>query len=210
MHVQRYLAGGLLALAPLLAGAQTRSFDVDAGASDVHWRIYKAGAFSRFGHNHVISVDGLEGTVELAADGTARWTLSFDVAGLVVDDPDLRDRYGEDFASEPTADDIAGTKTNMLSETVLNGEQFGTITLSGGGSPGDDELPVSIEILGRAVDLTIPASVRLEGDMLVAEGEFSLQHADLGMEPFSVMMGALQVGPQIDFSYRIHATAVDR
>ena len=35
---------------------QFETYQVDAGASDIHWRVYKAGALSRLGHNHVISV----------------------------------------------------------------------------------------------------------------------------------------------------------
>lgn len=210
MNFGRNVIAGMLVLAPVLAGAQAGTFAIDSDASDLHWRVYKAGAFARLGHNHVISVAGLDGTVELAEDGSADWTLSFAVDDLVVDDPSLRDRYGEDFSSEPSPDDIAGTKRNMLSETVLDGEQHETIRISGGGSLGDTELPIRIEMLGRTIDLTVPGSVTRDVDTLVATGEFSLQHADLGMEPFSVMMGALQVGPQIDFSYRIHAIAADR
>ena len=33
----------------------------------------------------------------------------------------------------------------------------------------------------------------------------ALNHADLGMQPFSVMMGALQVGEKLSFSYRVVA-----
>jgi hypothetical protein len=216
MGMQRKLAV-LLACAPALAfaqgGTETRLFVVDAGASDVHWRVYKAGAFARFGHNHVIAVSGLTGSIELAADGDADWTLSFDVDDLVVDNPALRGRYGEEFASEPTDDDIAGTKRNMLSDTVLNGAENGTIRLTGSaytGSLENAQLSVVVEMLGRSIALTLPGSISVEGENLIAEGEFSLQHADLGMEPFSVMMGALQVAPQLDFSYRIHAVARDR
>ena len=210
----RSIAGATVAFAAVLmttnAYSQAGSFRVDDEASNVHWRVYKAGAFSRFGHNHVISVAGLNGQIDLAADGSADWSLQFEVGDLVVDDPELRRTYGEDFSSEPSEDDIAGTKRNMLSDTVLDGEQFSTIRLSGSqesGSLGAVELAVEVEMLGRVINLTVPASVSVEGDSLVAEGEFSLQHSDLGMEPFSVMMGALQVGPQLDFSFSIHAVA---
>ena len=37
------------------------------------------------------------------------------------------------------------------------------------------------------------------------QGEFELNHADLGMQPFSVMMGALQVGEKLSFAYDIKA-----
>jgi hypothetical protein len=68
---------------------------------------------------------------------------------------------------------------------------------------------LTIDVLGRSVTHTVPTSVVIEGDGLIATGEFALQHADLGMKPFSVMMGALQVGDQLDFIYRVHANKVD-
>ena len=39
----------------------------------------------------------------------------------------------------------------------------------------------------------MPTDVTIENGELHATGEFELNHADLGMQPFSVMMGALQV-----------------
>jgi len=195
-----------------VAGAQgpaERVFDIDAAGSDVHWRVYKAGAFARFGHNHVIAARELDGTVRLAASpADSEWELTIPYDGIVIDDPALRSLYGEDFASEPSADDIAGTRKNMLTEDVLNGEAYSEIVIRGTrlqGALGDAELPVVIELLGRSVALTLPARIEIDGNGLTASGEFSLDHSDLGMEPFSVMMGALQVGPRLDFTYRIHA-----
>lgn len=209
----RIRAGCLaLLLVSVAAGAQgsvERIFDIDAGGTDVHWRVYKAGAFARFGHNHVIAARELEGSVRLAASpGDSEWELTIPYAGLVVDDPALRSLYGEDFSSEPSADDIASTRTNMLTDKVLNGEQYSQIVIRGAGLEGSLEnarLPVVVELLGRSIALTLPARIEIDDHSLTASGEFSLEHADLGMEPFSVMLGALQVGSTLDFTYRIHA-----
>ena len=191
------------------APAAGRMFDVDAGRSEVYWRVYKAGAFARFGHNHVISVGEMTGSVTLAGElAESVWELAIPVDALIVDDPELRDRYGEEFASEPSDEDVAGTRTNMLSETVLNGEVHPLIRIRGAGFEGiaeEAEFPVVIEMLGREIELALPGQLVVAGGELTVSGEFSLVHADLGMEPFSVMMGALQVGERLDFSYRIHA-----
>ena len=45
----------------------------------------------------------------------------------------LRGTLGADFASVPTADDIAGTHKNMLSDKVLDGEKYPRIRLVGTG-----------------------------------------------------------------------------
>lgn len=202
-------------LLPVAICAQTTAeYEVRADRSQVRWLVYKAGAFARFGHNHVISTKALSGVIRVSDDITAtEWDLGMTVADLVIDDPDLRALEGEEFSSEPTDEDIAGTRTNMLSETVLNGTQFPVIAIAGHGFAGtlaDARVNVTIEILGRSIELTLPSEIVMEGDGLTATGAFSLIHEDLGMEPFSVMMGALQVGEKMDFTYHIHATRVNR
>lgn len=204
----RSLCITLLILVTGAASAQ-EAYEIDPAGSNVHWLVYKAGAFARFGHNHVISVGEMQGQVVVESDlAASRFEITIPVASLIVDNPALRAGYGEEFASEPTEEDIAGTKRNMLSETVLNGEQFPELKISGTGLSAldsDASLKITVEILGREVVLQVPASVEISADSVTATGEFSLTHADLGMQTFSVMMGALQVGEQLDFSYRVHA-----
>ena len=188
---------------------------VDPAQSDFHWLVYKAGAFSRFGHNHTIAVGGLSGNVLVNRDDLAKseFDLQFAVGQLVVDDPALRSTLGEDFSSVPKPDDIAGTRKNMLSERVLDGEKYPQIRITGtgptmGGSM--QELAVKVEMLGRVIDLKVPTKVTIDGDQLRAAGEFELNHADLGMQPFSVMAGALQVGEKLSFTYDIRAQRAAR
>ena len=45
----------------------------------------------------------------------------------------LRSTLGADFASVPTADDIAGTRSNMLGDKVLDGEKHPRIRIAGTG-----------------------------------------------------------------------------
>ena len=204
------------ALALLLAGSagaeEGRQYAIDPTGSDVHWLVFKAGTLARLGHNHVIAVAGLAGSVSAGTDPSAsHFELQFPVASLVVDDANLRNALGPDFASVPSADDIAGTRKNMLSERVLMGDHFATIRVTGqgpSGPAGAQTLQITVELLGRSVALTVPAAVEMHGDELTASGEFELTHAALGMTPFSVMLGALQVADKMKFVYRIHATAV--
>lgn len=207
----RIIFSAFLCTAAAAAIAQSPGvYEIDSQSSEIHWRIYKAGAFARFGHNHVVAIAQPTGTVELEEDISASGvTLQFSVDELVVDDPVLRSRYGEDFASEPSAEDVAGTRTNMLTEQVLNGDVFPTISLTAtqlSGLGEDQTIELTLAMLGRTVSLTVPVSVAFADGALHAQAEFRLQHEDLGMEPFSVMMGALQVAPEIDFTVDIRAT----
>ncbi len=188
---------------------------IDAAQSDVHWLVYKAGALARLGHNHTIEVGDLTGSVAVnAADlSKSQFDLQFMVADLIVDAAELRGTLGDEFASVPSADDIEGTRNNMLSERVLDGEKYPQIRLTGLGpvsAGGKQELAVKVEILGRIVDLKVPTEVTINGEQLRAIGEFELNHADLGMKPFSVMAGALQVGEKLSFSYDVTARRESR
>ena len=194
------------------APAEGRTYAVDAAASEVLWRISKAGLMARFGHNHVISAEELDGRVVVDAGDPAqsRFELEIPVASLVVDDPALRARFGEEFASVPSEADKEGTRTNMLGDGVLKASMFPTVRVTGGapaGETGAETLPIRIEILGNAFDFRVPGTVTFGEDSLEASGEFALDHADLGMTPFSALGGALQVGERIEFSYRIRAVA---
>jgi polyisoprenoid-binding protein YceI len=200
----------LLCFAGLAAQEAGERYVVDAAQSDLHWLVYKAGAFSRFGHNHTVAAGDLSGTVLVNRDDLARSQLDvqFSVADLVVDDAALRSSLGEEFASVPSENDVAGTRRNMLSERVLDGEKYPQIRITGTGpvmAGGMQELAVKVAMLGRVIDLKVPTEVTIEGDRLRAKGQFELNHADLGMKPFSVMAGALQVGEELSFSYDVTA-----
>jgi hypothetical protein len=214
-------AAWALCLAGWLAGGAAVAQDggdryvVDATQSDLHWLVYKAGTLSRLGHNHTIAAGDLGGsvTVNTGDRSASRFELEFSVGKLVVDDPMLRGTLGADFASVPTADDIAGTTKNMLSDRVLDGEKHPRIRIVGTGPmtrEGKQALAVQVELLGRTIDLTVPTEVTIDGGELRAKGEFELNHADLGLKPFTVMLGALAVGEKLSFSYDVKARRAAR
>jgi len=206
---------GLLLSGPVSAQDAGGRYVIDAAQSDVHWLVYKAGALARLGHNHTIEVGDLAGSVAVnAADlSKSQFDLQFKVADLVVDAAALRATLGDEFASVPSADDIEGTRNNMLNDRVPHDEKHPQIRLTGLGPVsvgGKQELAVKVEILGRTVDLKVPTEVTINGEQLRATGEFELNHADLGMKPFSVMAGALQVGEKLSFSYDVTARRESR
>ena len=201
---------GWLASGIAVAQSAGERYVVDAAQSDLHWLVYKAGALARLGHTPTIATGDLTGsvTVDQKELSASKFELEFTVANLVVEDPTLRSRNGADFASVPTADDIAGTRSNMLSERVLDGEKHPRIRIVGTGPTmreGKQVLTVKVEMLGRTIDLTVPTEVTIANGELQAKGMFELNHADLGMQPFSVMMGALQVGENLSFAYDVKA-----
>jgi polyisoprenoid-binding protein YceI len=204
-----------LAILPtlLLAGsalAQERVYTIDPAASDLHWLTYKAGSLQRLGHNHVISVGRPDGTVTVnTADiSKSRFDITIPVEGLVVDNPELRKGLGPDFTSEPTADDIAGTRKNMLSDKLLHADKFPSIHVRGTGpfgAAGSQTFKLTVDLVGKSIDLTVPAEVKVDDSVVSAHGTFEVTHSELGLQPFSVMLGAIQVADKMSFSYDIKA-----
>ena len=184
-------------------------YQVDAENSDIRILIHRAGALSWLGHSHVISVGQLDGTIDVHPDPEeSHFELVVPVQGLVVDNPRLRREEGDEFSSELSEHDVARTRSNMLGKRVLNAEQYPIVKLTGTGNRGDGAefiLKLSIELLGNAVDLQAPTTLRLDGDVLEVTGSLRLSHSDLGMRPFTAMLGALRVGDEIDFKYHIRA-----
>ncbi len=188
-------------------------YKIDLDKSDIHWLVYRAGALARLGHNHVVAVGKLDkGDVYVApvlAD--SRFEMDIPVADLVIDNPEMRAKQGEGFEKQPSAGDIAGTRNNMLTKVLL-AQMYPTLKITGTGpvgSPGAEQMHMTVEILGHPVQLTVPTNVKIEGDTLEASGKFKLTHEQLGMKPFSIMMGALQVADQMDFSYHVIAHRVE-
>src|SRR4051812_46030420 len=78
---------------------------VDSANSSARIRVYRAGAMSNFGHNHIVLVRDIRGEAWLGAKAetdlaAAAFHLVLPVASFVVDPPDLRAQAGPDFASQ--------------------------------------------------------------------------------------------------------------
>ncbi len=165
-----------------------------------------------FGHNHAISSDSVTGIIYVGESFSDAWfDLRLPVASLVIDDRDIRDRYGEDFADPVPEDAISGTKANMLSDKVLNAEVWPEVSVQGRSircAAGLCELALAIELKGQVSRHTVQVELEQHADRIIAHSEFELQQSDLGLKPFSVMMGALSVAEAMQFELDLVATKV--
>jgi polyisoprenoid-binding protein YceI len=202
----------LLGSAAWAQPAGTR-YRIDLEKSDIHWLVYKAGLLARLGHNHVISVGKLTGDVYVAPKlADSHFQMSIPVAGLVIDNPALRAEAGKDFEKQPTDEDIAGTRHNMLSASLLDAAKYPALKITGTGptgAEGHQQLHLTIDIAGKSVEVTVPTKVHVDGDTLEASGKFQLTHTELGLTPFSIAGGALRVAEKMSFVYHVTADRVD-
>jgi len=188
-----------------------RAFRVDAAASRFEFRLRADGPLASVGHTHVISSHDLAGTIWLQAPpGQSSCALEMPAASLLVDDPGERRTAGGEFAEPLDADARAGTRDHMLGERQLDAAHHPAVSLQCrairvAGDSATVELAVTLR--GRESVLQVPAKWRQQGDTLEIEGEFDFRQSALGLEPYSLMFGALRVADLIHARFALRARA---
>lgn len=182
-------------------------FQVEPERSALIVYVYRGGTLARLGHDHVVSSRTLQGYV-LLADGQAegRADLYVGVADMTVDDPELRAEAG--FDTQPSEKDIQGTRANML-DKVLEARRYPFVEIRADiamGAPPRVLLDVDFTWHGVRRRISVPADLRIEDDTLRASGEFEVWQSAFGIEPFSVLGGALRVEDRLDIRFEITAT----
>lgn len=192
-------------------GHEGRPYDVQARESLLTILAFRGGALAKAGHNHVIASHDVSGTFYVP-DEVLRSTfeLHVPVAELTIDEPDLRGKEGAEFPTEVPESAKEGTRRNMLSEALLNGAQYPDITLlsqhiEAAATGSAVRADVQINIRGQAHTVAVPVTYSLANGELVASGELPIKQTDLGLTPFSAMLGALQVQDEMRVRFRIVA-----
>jgi polyisoprenoid-binding protein YceI len=190
-----------------------RGFQLVAAESLLTIQVYRAGTLASAGHNHVIASHQLAGTIWVPADpARASFELHVPVATLTVDEPELRAAAGAaDFP--PGIPDSAreGTRHNMLGEALLDAADYGEIVLRAltvrVTAPGEASAQVQSSVRGELRDFEVPLHYQLTGDTLVVTAAFPLRQSTLGLKPFSILLGALQVQDEMQIRLRLTARA---
>jgi len=186
------------------AAAQGRTvFRVDPASSLVVIEIYRAGSLARLGHDHVVVSHDTQGYV-LPDDGNADLYVELD--RLVVDEPALRAEAH--FDTQPSAEDIAGTRRNMLGSGVLDAVRypFALVHVTGASGSGDDRMAhISLTLHGRTREIQLPLRIETSAGEMSVSGRLTLRQTDFGITPLSVLGGAIQVKDAIDLQFRLHA-----
>jgi polyisoprenoid-binding protein YceI len=189
-----------------------RIYYVDEKQSELRVLVYRAGPLARFGHNHVIVNHAIHGTVSLAdAAGESAFRLNVPVAGFVVDDTEARREEGADFEGDIPDDAKSGTLHNMLSAALLDADEFPMITVNSVAvaaaqdPSGASTAAVSISVAGHESTIDVPFTLHLDSRRVSATGSLELRQSVLGLTPYSLMLGALQVQDAITIKFDIVA-----
>jgi hypothetical protein len=189
-------------------------YRIDENQSELRILVYRAGPLAHFGHNHVIVNHAILGAVNLAdVPGDSAFWLTVPVAGFVVDDVQARREEGGDFAGDIPDDAKSGTLHNMLTAALLNADEFpeiavrsvaesGTRAASGAGAL---TATVAISVAGHESAVDVPLTLQVDSHRLSATGSLELRQTALGLTPFSLMLGALQVQDAMTIKFEIVA-----
>jgi len=176
-------------------------YRVEPGDSLVVVRVYRGGRLAKLGHDHIVSSREPRGFID--AD-KGRCDLYVALESLALDDAAQRAAAG--FESTPSESDIAGTRSNML-EKVLEADRFPFVVLRVR-SVAQGVLEAEVSLHGVTRPMRIPAKIDSGGERIDVSGSFALNQSDFGIEPFSVLGGALTVQDRVDLTFAIRGVRV--
>src|SRR3989454_1834135 len=163
---------------------------IDPQRSSITVRVFKAGVFSAFGHEHEISAPIEQGSF---TENPASVELTVDARRMRVMDKGISEK------------DRAEIQQTMLGPKVLDSEKFPTIRFRS----------TRVELLGEGKwsllgDLTIhgetrPVKVRVEGENGHYRGTAELKQKDFGITPVTVGGGAVKVKNELRVEFEIVA-----
>jgi hypothetical protein len=194
-------------------------YRIDESRSELRILVYRAGPLAHLGHNHVIVNRSIHGMVNLAETvQETEFLMEVPAAAFVVDDAQARSEEGPDFAAAVPDEAKSGTLHNMLSTSLLDADEFPTITVKSiavAGAPvtprsdvqdaGTLTVTVAITVAGHESRVDVPFTLRRDSDHLSAVGSLELRQKALGLTPFSLMLGALQVQDAMTVKFNIVA-----
>ena len=187
-------------------------YRLDETRSELRVLVHRAGPLARLGHNHVIVNRSLRGWASQDLAGPTQFSLSVPAAAFVIDDAQARHEEGPDFDGDVSDDAKSGTLRNMLSAAVLDADGFPSITVDSvavsGAASGAGMLvaTVRISVAGHESQMEVPITLQSDSRQLSANGSLELRQSALGLMPYSIMFGALQVQDAITIKFRIIAS----
>ncbi len=194
---------------PSAAAAGAHEYQVVGEESLLQILVYRGGAMSRLGHNHVIVSRQLSGKVFVTGDALqTRFDIGLPVNELTIDEPAMREQAGADFPPGVPQSARDGTRKNMLSDALLDGEKYPEIRLRATDvvAAGDGfEVGVAVTIKDQVRSVRVPVTIERKPGALIARGEFPLKQSELGLKPFSIALGALVVLDEMRIHFEIVA-----
>ncbi|MBI3480613.1 MAG: YceI family protein [Nitrosomonadales bacterium] len=182
-------------------------YRIDAAHSLIAITVRRGGRLARLGHDHVVASHVTEGYIS-PEEGRADLYVPLDE--LAVDESALRIEAGLD--TQPDASAIAGTRTNML-DRVLETQKFPFAVIHVNrleNNQAGERLGVVITLHGVTRTFEVPTGMETAGDEVNVSGSIEFNQSDFGIEPFSVLGGAIRVEDHLSLRFKINARRAGR
>jgi polyisoprenoid-binding protein YceI len=185
-----YLQAAIYAVASLVgvAGAQGQPAPISTTKSTMTLRVFKAGVFSAFGHDHEIAAPLAGGTVDLSGH---RVELRVNASALRVADPGVSEK------------DRAEIQKTMLGPEVLDIERYPEITFrsmaADSGAPGVWHVRGTLTLHGASRPVAVEVNDRA-GHFV---GSARLKQTDFDIKPVKVAGGTVRVKDEIRVDFDI-------
>jgi polyisoprenoid-binding protein YceI len=190
-----------VAIVAVVRGAAARSYTIDASRSRATIEVGKSGVFSfAAGHTHEVIASSVTGTITADISDLARASVhvTIDAAVLKV------------TGKGESADDVPKVQETMAGPQVLDVQRYRTITFASTSVAVKNQAGTTLDVLvtGQLTlhnvtrPITVPITVRLEGNTLTATGRFPVKQTDYGIKPVSVG-GVVSVKDAVNVSFTI-------
>lgn len=184
-----------------------RLYALETDRSIATVNVRRGGALARLGHDHVIAARDIRGFVRLR-DGRVVANLYATLAGMSVDEDALRAEAG--FTTEPSAEDKAGTRANMLKSVDATTFPYIQVALSAqvgsfSAAAVTVDAEVTISLHGQERRYSVPVTADVSSGSLTARGGLTIRQTDFGIDPFSILGGSLTVLDELEIRFEIEA-----
>ena len=198
----------IVLLAPFTVGAQNiRSYSIDPRQSKVEIHVGKQGAFSAFGHDHLVAAKQVSGDAKFNEQKPDQSSvrLKIPTKSITVIDP------GE---SEKDRKEVQAT---MEGEKVLDIAKFPEITFTSTSVSHAKKIPDGWELTlsgklnlhGVEKPVTFPLRITANANEVHGKGELSVLQTDYGITPVKAGGGTVKVKDELKITFTIVA-AKDR
>ena len=194
----------IVLLAPFSLGAQgTASYSIDSQQSKVEIHVGKQGAFSAFGHDHLVAAKQVSGDANFDAQKLDQSSvrLKIPTKSITVIDPGESEK------------DRKAVQATMEGEKVLDVAKFPEIIFTSTSVSGAKKIPEGWELTlagklnlhGVEKPVTFPLRVTANANELHGKGELSVLQTDYGITPVKVGGGTVKVKDELKITFNIVA-----
>ena len=190
------------ALLLVAASAFGETLRLDPKQSELVVKTWKEGLASALAHNHVISATEVVGTLtwDAAAPEQGQVQVTVQVAGLVVDRPELRKKHHREDNVVSEGDRKKVTDA-MLGDQQLDLRKFPTIAFTSTAiAKGAQGYVVTgqLTLHGVTKTVTAPAQIALKDGVVQGDAAFKLKVSDYGIRPYSTALGTIKVKDEVE------------